>query len=223
FFNFNFNLLLLNLEVGILSIIIDILKAIPYILFFLILVFLVLLFVKDKYQSQHAILRTHPILGRMRYIFEMIGPEMRQYWFLNDKEDKPIDRDTQETIAKAGKYANTVMGFGSKKDFSKTDFYLTNSLFPLNKDELNVNNKRLTETYTYQIVDETLTNRKEKRKQIQIKTWHHADKVTVTIVAKRKYAFHVKGLVGVSAMSIGELSASDVKALAQGVAISGSR
>src|SRR5699024_4058754 len=124
FFNFNFNLLLLNLEVGILSIIIDILKAITYILFFLILVFLVLLFVKDKYQSQHAILRTHPILGRMRYIYEMIGPEMRQYWFLIDKEDRPIDRDTQETIAKAGKYANTVMGFGSKKDFSKTDFYL---------------------------------------------------------------------------------------------------
>src|SRR5699024_12506937 len=89
FFYFNFNLLLLNLDVGILSIIIDILKAIPYLLFFLILVYLVLLFVKDKYQSQHAILRTHPILGRMRYIFEMIGPEMRQYWFLNDKEDKP--------------------------------------------------------------------------------------------------------------------------------------
>lgn len=206
---------------GILSIIIDILKAIPYILFFLILVFLVLLFVKDKYQSQHAILRTHPILGRMRYIFEMIGPEMRQYWFLNDKEDKPIDRDTQETIAKAGKYANTVMGFGSKKDFSKTDFYLTNSLFPLNKDELSVNNKRLTETYTYQIVDETLTNRKEKRKQIQIKPWHLADKDIVTIGAKRKNPFHVKGLVGVSAMSFGALSASAVKALAQGVAISG--
>src|SRR5699024_12828859 len=122
--------------------IMDIFQGIPFRLFFLILVFLVLLCVKDKYQSQHAILRTHPILGRMRYIFEMIGPEMRQYWFLNDKEDKPIDRDTQATIAKAGKYANTVMGFGSKKDFSKTDFYLTNSLFPLNKDELSVNNKR---------------------------------------------------------------------------------
>src|SRR5699024_7748688 len=194
---------------------------IPYILFFLILVFLVLLFVKDKYQSQHAILRTHPILGRMRYIFEMIGPEMRQYWFLNDKEDKPIDRDTQETIAKAGKYANTVMGFGSKKDFSKTDFYLTNSLFPLNKYELSVNNKSLTETYTYQIVDETLTNRKENKKQIQIKPWHLADKDIVTIGAKRKNPFHVKGLVGVSAMSFGALSASAVKALAQGVAISG--
>lgn len=221
FFNFGHNLLTLNLEVGILSIFFDILKAIPYILFFGIFIFLVLLFVKDKFQTQHAILRTHPILGRMRYIFEMIGPEMRQYWFANDKDGKPIDRDTQEAIAKAGKYANTVMGFGSKKDFSKTDFYLTNSLFPLNKDELSVNNKRLTETYTYQILDETLTNRKEKRNQIQIKAWHLADKDIVTLGAKRKNPFHVKGLIGVSAMSYGALSASAVKALSQGVAISG--
>src|SRR5699024_477897 len=167
FFNFNFNLLLLNLEVGILSIMIDILKAIPYILFFLILVFLVILFVKDKYKSQHASLRKHRTLCRLLYILEIIGLEMSQYWFLYNKEEKPITIKKQEKIAKTGKEANTVMGLGSKKDFSKTDFYLTNSLFPLNKDELSVNNKRLTETYTYQIVDETLTNRKEKRKQIQ--------------------------------------------------------
>src|SRR5699024_9043942 len=84
-----------------------------------------------------------------------------------------------------------------------------------------VNNKRLTETYTYQILDETLTNRKEKRNQIQIKPWHLADKDIVTLGAKRKNPFHVKGLIGVSAMSYGALSASAVKALSQGVAISG--
>ncbi len=205
----------------ILTIFFDILKAIPVILFIGLFIFLVLVFVKDKYQNQHAILRTHPILGRMRYIFEMIGPEMRQYWFLNDKEAKPIDRDTQETIAKAGKYANTVMGFGSKKDFSKTDFYLTNSLFPLNKDELSVNNKRLTETYTYQVLNESLTNRKEKRNQVQIKPWHLSDENVVTLGAKRANPFHVKGLIGISAMSFGALSASAVKAMSQGIAISG--
>ena len=206
---------------GILSIFIDILTAIPYILLFGVIIFVVLLFAKDKFQNQHAILRTHPLLGRMRYIFEMIGPEMRQYWFLNDKEGRPVDRDTQETIAKAGKYANTVIGFGSKKDFSKTDFYLTNSLFPLNKDELSVDNKRLTETYTYKILDETLTNRKEKRNQVQIKPWHLSDENIVTIGAKRANPFKVKGLIGVSAMSYGALSASAVKALSQGIAISG--
>src|SRR5699024_6280246 len=94
-------------------------QALSYILYYGSMILVVFLYLKDKYQNQHSILKTHPILGRMRYIFEMIGPEFRQYWFLNDKEGKPIDRDTQETIAKAGKYANTVIGFGSKRDFSK--------------------------------------------------------------------------------------------------------
>src|SRR5690625_7653055 len=113
------------------------------------------------------------------------------------------------------------MGFGTKKDFYKTDFYLTNSLFPINKDELSVNNKRLTEKYTYQIVDETLTNRKEKRKQIPLKPWHLADKDIVTIGAKRNNTFHVNGLVGVSEMSFGAISASAVIALATGFDIRG--
>src|SRR5699024_5119788 len=108
------------------SILLSVFQALLFILSYGLIILVVFLFLKYKYQNQHLILKTHPILGRMRYIFEMVGPEFRQYWFLNDKEGKPIDRDTQETIAKAGKYANTVIGFGSKRDFSKTGFYLSN-------------------------------------------------------------------------------------------------
>ena len=206
---------------GDVSIFFEIIKMIPYILFYGLIILVIFLFFKDKRQHQHAILRTHPILGRMRYIFEMIGPEMRQYWFLNDREGKPVDRETQETIAKAGKYANTVIGFGSTKDFDKTDFYLSNSMFPLNIDELTVNQTKKLETYTYQITDETLTQRKEKRNRRQLKPWHLTDENAIVIGEKRKHPFHVKGLIGVSAMSYGALSASAVKALAQGIAISG--
>jgi len=154
-------------------------------------------------------------------MFEMVGPEFRQYWFLNDKEGKPVDRDTQETIAKAGKYANTVIGFGSKKDFSITDFYLTNSMFPLNANELKVNNDVPIETYTYEILNETLVKRKERRNQVQINPWHLPKDEQVIIGPDREQPFHVKGLIGVSAMSFGALSRNAVKALAQGVAISG--
>jgi len=199
----------------------SILKMLPYILFYGLIALIVFLIIKDKYQHQHAILKTHPILGRLRYIFEMVGPEFRQYWFLNDKEGKPVDRDTQETIARAGKYANTVIGFGSKKDFSKTSFYLTNSMFPLNVDELNVDNTKRIQTYTYQILNESLTKRKEKRNQVEIKPWHLSEDDKITIGPEREHPFHVKGLLGVSAMSYGALSKSAVKALAQGVAISG--
>lgn len=151
----------------------------------------------------------------------MIGPELRQYWFLNDKEGRPIDRNTQETIAKAGKYGSTVIGFGSRKDFSKSDFYLSNSMFPKNVDELKVNNSTSIKTYTYEIVNESLTNRKEKRNSIQKKPWYLTNDNFVVIGEKREHPFKVSGLVGVSAMSYGALSKSAVKALAQGVAISG--
>lgn len=199
----------------------DIFKFLPLVLFYGLIILLVYLFLKDKYQTQHSILKTHPVLGRLRYLFEMIGPEFRQYWFLNDKEGRPVDRDTQETIAKAGKYANTVIGFGSKKDFQRTSFYLTNSLFPLNVEELSVDNEPEIQSYIYKIINESITSRKEKRIPVKLKPWYLTDENQVVIGPKREHPFYVKGLIGISAMSYGALSKSAVKALAQGVAISG--
>ncbi|HEX6593373.1 MAG TPA: FMN-binding glutamate synthase family protein [Bacillota bacterium] len=200
---------------------VSILKVLPLIMFYGLIILLIYLFLKDKYQNQHSVLKTHPVLGRIRYLLEMIGPEFRQYWFLNDKEAKPIDRDTQETIAKAGKYAHTVTGFGSKKDFQKTDFYLTNSMFPLNVDELEVDHSPLLNTYTYEILNESITSRKERRNQVNLKSWYLTEQNCIAIGEKRLHPFHVKGLIGVSAMSYGALSKRAVQALAQGVAISG--
>lgn len=50
---------------------------------------LVLLF-KDRAQSQHSVLRNYPVLGRVRYFAEKIGPELRQYLFANDTEAETI-------------------------------------------------------------------------------------------------------------------------------------
>lgn len=44
---------------------------------------LVLLF-RDKRQQQHSVLRNYPVLARVRYFFEKIGPELRQYLFSED-------------------------------------------------------------------------------------------------------------------------------------------
>lgn len=38
--------------------------------------------IKDKRQSQHSVLRNYPLLARIRYISEKMGPELRQYLFL---------------------------------------------------------------------------------------------------------------------------------------------
>src|SRR5699024_121747 len=144
------------------------------------------------------------------YFFEMVRPDFRQYWFLNDKEGTPAARDTQETIAKAGQYANTGSGFGSKRDLSLTYFYLSNSIFPLHTNELAVDNEKAITSYTYESLNESLTNRKERRNQVTLKPWYLTDENRLTIGPERENPFHVKGLVGVSAMSYGALSKSAV-------------
>ncbi len=54
------------------------------------------LYWRDRLQNQHAVLRNFPLLGRLRYLFEHIGPEMRQYLF--DEEWREIDGVSPETL-----------------------------------------------------------------------------------------------------------------------------
>src|SRR5699024_11814117 len=88
------------IEVIKLSIFISTFQTVPLLIFYAVIIFIVVLYLKDKLQHQHSILKTHPILGRLRYVFEMIGPEMRQYWILNVKEGKAVDCDISKAIAK---------------------------------------------------------------------------------------------------------------------------
>ncbi len=68
-------------------------------------------------QKRHAILRNYPILGRMRYMFEKAGPEVRQYLFNDDNIGKPFSREEYLHMVMPGKYLSSVIGFGSKRDF----------------------------------------------------------------------------------------------------------
>ncbi len=46
------------------------------------------------FQSQKSIQRNFPLLGRMRYLLESIGPEMRQYFIETDLERQTIQSTT---------------------------------------------------------------------------------------------------------------------------------
>ena len=49
--------------------------------------FLILVTIYDITQKKHIILHNFPVVGHLRYFLEMIGPELRQYWVANDKEE----------------------------------------------------------------------------------------------------------------------------------------
>lgn len=93
--------------------------AMLLILFLVIIPILVMayLFYYDRKQKQQTILRNFPILGRMRYMLEKTGPELRQYLFDDDNDGKPFNREEYLHMALPGKYLNSVIGFGSKRDF----------------------------------------------------------------------------------------------------------
>ena len=133
------------------------------------IVFLVL-FVLDKRQTQHSVLRNFPLLGRIRYFFEMMGPEMRQYMFDSDNEGKPFTRVDFQNIVIAGKYLKTLIAFGSKRDFSKPGLYIRNSMFPKLAEEMRVVCAPKIQSMRY-VGSEGLFSRKEELEEVQIQPW----------------------------------------------------
>ena len=73
----------------------------------------ILLLFKDKRQKQHSVLRNYPLLARIRYFLEKVGPEMRQYLFLQDTKGKPFSRNDYTNIVLAGKNNSRPSRFSS--------------------------------------------------------------------------------------------------------------
>ena len=53
---------------------------------------------RDLTQTRHAILRNYPIAAHLRFLFEGIRPEMRQYFFESEKDGTPFSRDQRALV-----------------------------------------------------------------------------------------------------------------------------
>lgn len=58
----------------------------------LFLLFLIGVFIADITQTKHAIRRSYPVIGHLRYYFEHVGTFFRQYFFAMDREEMPFNR-----------------------------------------------------------------------------------------------------------------------------------
>jgi len=89
----------------------------------------------DVFNKKHAIMSNFPLIGRLRYILEKIGPEMRQYIVAGNREETPFNRVWRNYIYASSKGENNLTGFGSDADFSKTGhFFVKTSVFPMKND-----------------------------------------------------------------------------------------
>ncbi|MEO6607537.1 MAG: FMN-binding glutamate synthase family protein, partial [Aestuariivirga sp.] len=72
-------------------------------MFLLIAIVLVATGIHDLRQQRHAILRNYPVIGHLRFFFEKIRPEMRQYFFEGDTDGMPFPRERRAIVYQRAK------------------------------------------------------------------------------------------------------------------------
>lgn len=85
----------------------------------------------DYRQKRHSVLGNYPLLGRFRYFFETIRPELRQYFWESDDDRLPYSRNQRAMVYQRAKGVMAARPFGSLEDMYKEDFsWLNHSLRP---------------------------------------------------------------------------------------------
>jgi glutamate synthase domain-containing protein 2 len=153
--------------------------------------------IHDLTQRRHAILRNFPILGHFRYLFESVGPELRQYIVTSNNEERPFSRDQRSWIYASSKRENNYFAFGSDNEYELSPNYLIikHSVFPLNSPHPGEPGY----DSNYRIPMAKILGGARKRKK----------------------AFRPESVVNVSGMSFGSLSPRAVEAINRGCRLAG--
>jgi len=77
---------------------------------------LTVLGVYDLNQTRHAIRRNYPVVGNLRFLFEYIRPEVRQYFFEDDTLQAPFSRVDRSLVYQRAKRQMDERPFGTQGD-----------------------------------------------------------------------------------------------------------
>jgi len=89
------------------------------------------LFVVDRLQTQDAIRRNYPVVGRFRYLFSALGEFFRQYFFAMDREELPFNRAQRDWVKHAAEDKGNTVAFGSTRNLTTPGTPIfTNAAFP---------------------------------------------------------------------------------------------
>ncbi len=85
----------------------------------------------DVVQTRHAILRNYPVLGHMRWLFEGIRPEIRQYLIESERDEVPFSREERSLVYQRAKDVEDKRPFGTRQDVALAGYaWLTHSMAP---------------------------------------------------------------------------------------------
>ncbi len=165
----------------------------------IVIVILVVLAIQDVVQVRHAIRRNYPIVGRLRYLLEKLGPELRQYIVTDNDEERPFSRDQRRWIYSTAKKENQYFGFGTDNKMDRPQYPIVRQAAfpyrpPVNGDVSSDEQRDDTYVPCGKIVGE----------------WRG-----------RESAFRPSSAINISAMSFGSLSGPAIEALNRGADIAG--
>lgn len=156
---------------------------------------LVLIAIRDILQRKHTISHNFPLVGHIRYMFESIGPEMRQYFVANNREELPFNRIERGWIYASAKKENNYKGFGTDRDiYAHQHIFINNAMIPFKLPEVHPNR-----TDTNFLPCAKVMGR-----------YHN-----------RRWPYRPASIINVSAMSFGSLSARAIESLNKGAKLAG--
>jgi glutamate synthase domain-containing protein 2 len=86
----------------------------------------------DVLQRTHAVLRNYPVVGHLRYLLELVRPELQQYFIERNFDGRPFDRDTRSIIYQRAKGIEGVKAFGTERNVNEVGYeYLVHATAPL--------------------------------------------------------------------------------------------
>lgn len=92
---------------------------------------LVALGVWDMIQTRHAVLRNFPLAGHMRYLLEMIRPEINQYFVESNHDGRPISREERSIVYQRAKQQLATLPFGTQQDVTAVGYeWINHSMYP---------------------------------------------------------------------------------------------
>ncbi|MFU8896171.1 MAG: FMN-binding glutamate synthase family protein [Gammaproteobacteria bacterium] len=77
---------------------------------------LILLGLRDAFQTRHTVLRNFPVIGHGRYLIEGVRPELQQYLIENNLDAYPIEREFRALAYRRAKGELESQPFGTQRD-----------------------------------------------------------------------------------------------------------
>ena len=108
----------------------------PYVLWSLVIVGpLSLLGLYDFFQVKHSVLRNFPVIGHMRFFFELIRPEINQYFVESNTDGVPFSREERSIVYQRAKKKMDTLPFGTQKNVYDIGYeWVNHSLSPKHVD-----------------------------------------------------------------------------------------